>query len=165
MVVVPEAGPNIEATRARLDSGARLGVPAHVTVLFPFMPADMINDVVLRELADLFAATPAFDVTFEDVGWFDDTVVFLSPRPEQPFRSLTEAVIQHWPEWPPYEGAFEDSVPHLTIGDNGDPLELQEAADSVAAGLPIPCRVSKVQLFTGTSKAGSWSARNQFPLS
>jgi hypothetical protein len=38
VLLVPEAEPVVGVTRARYDRSGRWGVPAHVTVLFPFVP-------------------------------------------------------------------------------------------------------------------------------
>jgi hypothetical protein len=46
--------------RDLLDPGARLGVPGHVTVLFPFVPPAQIDPVVVAELRQV-AGTAAFD--------------------------------------------------------------------------------------------------------
>ncbi len=43
---VPEVEPIIGRWRARFDSSAPFGVPAHVTVLFPFMPSEEIDNHV-----------------------------------------------------------------------------------------------------------------------
>ena len=40
LVPVPEAGPVVGRLRARLDRSASRGVPAHVTVLYPFVPPE-----------------------------------------------------------------------------------------------------------------------------
>ncbi len=41
--------------RERLDASAPLGIPAHVTVLFPFMPPGTIDTGTLAGLGKLFA--------------------------------------------------------------------------------------------------------------
>ena len=60
--------------RAVLDASARDGVPAHVTVLYPFMPPALAGDAVLAGLARLFAGFPAFTFTLDRVAWFGDSV-------------------------------------------------------------------------------------------
>src|ERR1700744_4733736 len=79
LLLVPAAEPAVGEHRARLDASARVGVPAHVTVLYPFLPPAL-----------LFAGFPAFAFTLDRVGWFGDDVVWLGPRDEGPFRALTE---------------------------------------------------------------------------
>lgn len=39
-----------------------------------------------------------------------------SPRKTPPFRALTQRVSRAYPAFPPFEGQFDDAVPHLTIG-------------------------------------------------
>src|SRR6476469_2484700 len=58
MVVVAEAEPTVARLRLQLDPFARLGVPAHVTVLFPFIPASGVRDDVIVRLAALFRTVP-----------------------------------------------------------------------------------------------------------
>jgi hypothetical protein len=38
IVCVPEAEPHVAVLRERFDASARLGLPAHITMLYPFMP-------------------------------------------------------------------------------------------------------------------------------
>jgi hypothetical protein len=40
---VPEAEPAVRHHREHLDANAPLGIPAHITVLFPFMPPETID--------------------------------------------------------------------------------------------------------------------------
>lgn len=64
IVVVPEAETAVSQFRCRLDPVAQLGVPAHVSVLLPFMPAPEIDNDVVARLAALFRAAPAFKYYF-----------------------------------------------------------------------------------------------------
>jgi hypothetical protein len=51
LVPVPEAERVVSPPRSRLDGAAALGVPAHVTVLFPFVPPASITPGVVEALA------------------------------------------------------------------------------------------------------------------
>ena len=55
IVEVPEAEPAVARLRERLDASAPLGIPAHITVLFPFMPPGTIGPAALAGLAATFA--------------------------------------------------------------------------------------------------------------
>ncbi|MGH4008050.1 MAG: hypothetical protein ACRDTH_07805 [Pseudonocardiaceae bacterium] len=46
--------------RARLDPCAAVGAPAHVTVIYPFLPQDELTGTVLDKLLGLVAAHPKF---------------------------------------------------------------------------------------------------------
>ena len=68
LVPVPAAEAAVAGHRARLDLSARQGVPAHITVLYPFLPADELTDAVLESVRVLTAGIQAFDFTLDRVG-------------------------------------------------------------------------------------------------
>jgi hypothetical protein len=49
---------------------------------------------------------------------FPSGLIYLAPNPTEPFKRLTEIMAAAFPDWPPYGGAFDDVVPHLSIGEN-----------------------------------------------
>lgn len=134
------------------DSSAPLGVPAHITILFPFAPPDNVDEDALGEL---LAAHPGFDFELASVEHFDDGVTYLAPIPSEPFAALTYAVAERWPGYPPYEGLFEMVIPHLTVGETM--LELNPP-------LPIACRAHEVQLIEEEAPGRRWRVRRRFPL-
>ena len=81
LVPVPEAERVVSRHRARLDGAAALGVPAHVTVLFPFVPPSAITATTLESLAAAVASVGAFDCEFAVTAWFGSDVLWLAPRP------------------------------------------------------------------------------------
>jgi 2'-5' RNA ligase len=160
-LVVPFPGlePVVSPHRSALDSGAIRGVPAHVTVLYPFMPPERLSASVLAELGRLLAEIAPFDTTFDAVDWFGDGVVYLRPTPDRPLRQLTAMVAARWPDWPPYGGVYGEPTPHLTIGDRGTRLEHARAAETIARALPIEANASEVHVYTGTREPRSWTKR------
>jgi 2'-5' RNA ligase len=165
VVPVPEAEAAVGAHRLRLDPSAALGAPAHVTVLFPFVPADALDEAVLTAVADVVGQARAFDYTFARTDWFDDRVVWLAPEDPAPFRDLTACVTEAFPGYPPYEGAFADVVPHLTLGEGHRRGLLEQAAAAVAAHLPVTGVAVEVLLLAETQRGGRWDVRGRFPLS
>ncbi|WP_306214281.1 2'-5' RNA ligase family protein [Actinoplanes sp. RD1] len=164
IVVVPEAEATVGPHRAALDRAAAWGVPAHVTVLYPFLPPDAVDDAVLAALRAAIGSVPRFDANLTEVGWFADRVVWLAPRPAQPFRDLTAAVWSRFPQAPPYTGEFAEVVPHLTIGHDADRAVLNRAAAEVTAGLPISFEVETVRLIAGTPGRRPWRSVTEIPL-
>ena len=170
LVAVPEAEPAVREHRAGLDSSARDGVPAHLTVLYPFLPPASIDNAVLASLRQLFAGFAPFDVTLDRVSWFGEDVVWLAPRDDAPFRALTGAAFAAFPNCPPYGGAYADVIPHLTIGDKGDLADRRAAAQSVSRHLPVAARVTEIILMAGPAPGnlenppGQWRALAAFPL-
>jgi 2'-5' RNA ligase superfamily len=88
LVLVPEAESVVADYRADLDAAAGLGVPAHVTVLYPFVPPERVDDAVMSALQRAVRSVAAFDVTFAQLRWFDRSVLWLAPsRPNRSSRS------------------------------------------------------------------------------
>jgi hypothetical protein len=161
IVRVPAADDAVSSWRLAHDSSASLGVPAHVTVLFPWKPNKTITDADLAALRDLCGSFTPFDAEFVAVEDSGD-VVWMRPRPEDPFRLLTAAIWEQWPEHPPYEGRFDDLIPHLTIAD-GDVVGLLEPIEeSVGPHLPITTRVTELELIAFEDER--WGVREVFAL-
>ncbi|NEB02756.1 2'-5' RNA ligase family protein [Streptomyces sp. SID13726] len=148
VVPVPEAEPAVRAWRDRFDPAARAGVPAHITVLFPFLPASRVDAGIHAALEEIFGGHPSFDIRFEGCGRFPG-LLYLAPVPDTPFRWLTEAVVARWPEAPPYGGKYEPH-PHLTVAQVQDEVLLEEAESALRTELPFSARVSEVELVTYT---------------
>jgi 2'-5' RNA ligase len=170
LLAVPAAEAAVGAHRARLDPSARDGVPAHITVLYPFLPPAEIGPGILAELSRLFAGMPRFDFTLDRVRWFGESVVWLGPEDESPFRALSKRAARAYPSHPPYGGEHPDPVPHLTVGQRGEPGELRAAAEAVRPLLPITARATEVTLMAGpepgrnSGPPGQWRTVTSFPL-
>ncbi|MGK5681539.1 2'-5' RNA ligase family protein [Actinoplanes sp. URMC 104] len=165
IVAVAEAEPVVAAHRDRLDLAASWGVPAHITICYPFLPPAAVDERVLAGLRRVAAAVPAFFCKLTEVSWFGQRVVWLAPDPAEPFRALTAAVVARFPAARPYEGRHDEVVPHLTIGHDHPPADLRAAADAVGQQLPIHARVASMRLAAGgTGPGASWSTLAEFPL-
>jgi 2'-5' RNA ligase len=164
IVAIPEAEAVVAQHRSRLDGSAVLGIPAHVTVLFPFVAPGEINGAVHERLASLFATVSRFGVVLDHTDWFGDRVLWLGPRDPGPFRALTMLVADAFPGYPPFEGEFEDVVPHLTVGHGQSMDELRAAEDSVRAHLPIPAQVAAVTLMSQQPDTGLWAKTATYDL-
>jgi 2'-5' RNA ligase len=166
IAAVPEAGPLVERHRQRLDAAAGWGVPAHVTVLYPFVPPAAVTPDVVATLAAAVASVRAFDCRFARSRWFGQEVLWLDPEPDEPFRRLTAAAWAAFPHQPPYGGAFDDPVPHLTVAESriaGLPAA-QAAERAVQEGLPVLARVDRLLLIAGADAPRSWRVLHELPL-
>lgn len=162
---VPEAEAAVHRHRERLDANAPLGVPAHITVLAPFIPPGMIDTAILTQMGWLFAGLAGFRFQLDRTAWFGEQVLWLAPRDPAPFRALTQLVYQAFPAFPPFEGRHDDVVPHLTVG-HGHPIsELRTAEDAIQAHLPIDASVAAITLMTEQSAEGHWAKTATFALS
>lgn len=164
IVVVPEAEPLVADLRLRYDESARLGVPAHITLLFPFMAPSALSGEVMAKLARLFSALPSFFFELGCLGRFVATS-YLAPTPAEPFIQLTQAIWQAFPEFPPFKGEFESIVPHLTIA-HGSALEADAAGEEALSRLarhgPVRSNCTSVALFERSSER--WRHAHEFQL-
>lgn len=159
-VEIPAAEALVGPHRLRWDAAAT-AVPAHVTVLFPFLHPARMSDEVDRELERIAGTVPAFTVRFARVGRFPEAV-WLGPEPVDPFAALTDAIAARWPDHPPYGGEFEEVVHHLTVADGAPNAALERLEREIAIGLPIEENVGAVSLAVRTS--GTWRLRRRYSL-
>jgi 2'-5' RNA ligase len=161
IVPVQEAEPIVGHLRLLHDPQARSGVPAHITLLYPFAhPSRVITEV--DALRQLFGDVSAFEFLLTDVRRFPATA-YLHPEPSAEFVRLTELIARRWPEYPPYAGAFPMMIPHLTIADRVSADVLDAVDRVVAVHLPIHCRASEAWLMCGDERA-FWSRSRIFPF-
>ena len=165
VVLVPEAEPLVAGLRAAHDPAAAAGVPAHITILFPFAPPAQIDDDAIDRLRAIFGAHRSFEYRLVGIGGFPG-LVYLAPDPEDPFRALTLALQEDFPDYPPYEGRHPVVVPHLTVGTSADEGALERIARDLASSaegvLPIPARATGIALMDNTP--GPWRVVTMFPL-
>lgn len=157
---IAAAEPLVAAYRRRWDA-AGTAVPAHVTIHYPFLDPARIDKRVEAQLAEIVAATPAFDVRFERVGRFPD-VVWLAPEPQAPLSALTEAITRSWPDHQPYGGRFPEVVHHLTVADGAPAPILERIEAELAAALPIQGRIDELTL--SVRQSGTWRVHGTYPL-
>lgn len=160
IVAVPEAEPVVGEWRLRYDN-AKLGVPAHVTLLFPFVPAEELDETLFEELRALFAAEAAFEFQLPRVARFPE-IAWLAPEPDEPFRRLTKLIFSRYPDYPPYEGIHEKVIPHLTVGE-GDAEFQVEVEAALTPHLPIDAEADAVVLLVEDDR-GHWHPGARFEL-
>lgn len=164
LVPVSEAEPLVRSHRHALDPVAPLGVPAHVTVLYPFVPPAEVDQDVCEAVAGVIERFTAFDFTLGEVRRFPGGVVYLSPEPAEPFVEITDALVRRWPDHPPYGGAYADVVPHLTVAAANGGADTSTLLTELNGGLPIRARADAVWLMEGQHD-DRWAIRAVFPLS
>ena len=163
-VTVPEAEPWVKDLRERYNPTAAVGVPAHITVLFPFISPDLLTDSDLAKTVGTFRRFRSFEFRLEQVGRFPESL-YLVPEPDEPFISLTEAIVREFLEYPPYGGKFTEIIPHLTVANRSAALsgiaetELLEIMKDLG---PIHAVCNVVELYENSS--GLWRWAHSFPL-
>jgi 2'-5' RNA ligase len=148
--------PALERVRRRHEPVASLGIPAHVTVLFPFVPASELAPRHRAALARIAASVPEVTVTYGRTGVFPG-VAYLAPAPRRPFDRLIAACAATFPEHPPYDGAFSETVPHLTLG-SGDPATVRAIRRDAASQLPFARLAATLAVYVEGAD-GRWRVR------
>ncbi|MFD5509991.1 2'-5' RNA ligase family protein, partial [Streptomyces sp. NPDC127051] len=157
----PAAHPPVGRGRHRLDPSAAAGVPAHVTVLFPFLHEHLVDSTVQAALAEIVGSHRAFDVRFAESRRFPE-VLYLAPEPDTTLRQLTRAIADRWPQAQPYGGRFPEVIPHLTVAQRQEADVLDEIEADLARSLPLTTRITSVDLMVHDGTA--WRDRASFAL-
>src|SRR5467141_3017862 len=150
VVLVPEAEAVVKPFRDQYDPSAAAGMPAHITLLYPFEAPDEVNQMTLDRLRDCFACFEPIPFSLGTIQRFPAEVLYLAPEPDEPFRQLTLSIWNLFPETPPYGGKWPDVVPHLSVARVTDEAQLTALADDFAkaaqGNFPIHAIASKVAL-------------------
>jgi 2'-5' RNA ligase len=167
VVVAAEAEPMVAEWRLRYQPKAvEHGLPAHLTILFPFVPATEIDDERLKELRRLYAPVRPFAYELASVESFPDAA-WLAPVPAEPFHALVDRARQAFPALPPYGDPEHVVVPHCTVGTHDDPEAVQAMVralrEDLGPRLPIRCRAAELVLLA-EQEAGTWARREAFPF-
>ena len=163
LIPVPEAEEAVSTLRNIYDPGAPKGIPAHITLLFPFINPLEITLEQIEKLRNILNIEK-FSFALSKIKTFPG-VVYLEPTEREKFISLTKKIYSAFPDYPPSEGKFlPDIIPHLTIGhelgERFDKCLLE--AKSIESRLPIEA-IAK-EAFLMISENGEWTVREKFTL-
>jgi hypothetical protein len=169
LVPIPEAEPLVGSWRQRYSLDARKGVPAHVTVMFPFLPQSDIGPEVIGALNEALGRFEPWDLRLVRAARFGDLLLYLEPDRSEPFLELTRVVMERFPGLSPYAGqiGLDELVPHLTVADCHAPricedgTVLDRVEREIAEGLPLDATASQVWLMSGN---GHWKVDARFAL-
>jgi 2'-5' RNA ligase len=158
---VPQAEAAVSAWRMMHDPSAAQGMPAHITVLYPFLAEEQLTDNVLGDLRALCADVASFNISFRRIARFPG-VLYLAPEPDTIIRKLTADLVNLWPENPPYGGIFDEVVPHLTIGYGIDTAAEGNVQADILPQLPLTARCDAACLYVLDGRR--WRIRQKLPF-
>jgi len=166
IIEVPESELLLGELRSQYDQNVSVGVPAHITILYPFIPESKLTEPIVAKLRKLASGNDKYSFQLAEWGRFD-TALWLRPVPEQPFRELTLAVWRLFPSYPPYGGEYENVQPHLTTAefDARDRLDSRwdKIEESTMSSLPINCVASGLSIYV-SNDSGNWKRRLFLPF-
>lgn len=147
-VPVPQVDTFVRERTAHYDADYLADDPrfgqAHVTVLGPWVRQPSVDD--LAQVGRIASGTEPFGYRLERLGTFPNGIIHLHAEPAVRFRTLTQAVWDAFPDHPPYEGQFADSVPHVTLDAVGPGVEESRVRSMLGETVPVACRAEVVQL-------------------
>lgn len=135
ILAVPGLTASVQDWRRAVLPGARLDVPPHLTVLYPWVRREPVEEDH-RRVVDATRELRSFVLTFRDVGTFPG-FVWLRPEPSESVRAVHRAIAAAFADFPPYAGEHADVVPHLTVA-TCEPGDTPALAAAVAAALADP---------------------------
>lgn len=167
----PPAQALLTAARRRIEAAVgwlqASPVPAHLTVLYPFLAPGRIGAAEHARLQAACAAHRCFGFVLDRV-LHQDGLLSLEPRPCAALDQLVAGVRSCFPAILPYGGQFGPAPRlHLTV-DYGPSLAalapdvLHELQATLAAALPLTVPVRQVDLWVATD--GQWARSTRFPL-
>jgi 2'-5' RNA ligase len=151
----------IERLRRANDRAARLGVPAHVTILYPFVAVEGLTPAVRDDLARIAGEFRAFQVTFPSAARWPG-VVYLEPQPSSPFTALIDRVAACFPEHPPYAGAISEVIPHVTVVES-DVASQDDTLAAANTALPFVAAAEALEVLA-EGDDGRWRRRWRLPF-
>lgn len=162
VLLVPEAEPTLGAVASRYPHLVRRGVPAHVTVLYPWLPVDEIDGHALRLCSLLAASVHPVDVSFSALKAHPG-MIFLEPDKSEIVDRLIKGTKSCWPSMRPYGGKYPDSPPHLSValGELSQD-EIESLRDLVNPLLPIKSRFDTLHLVSYAENG--WTVRERWPF-
>jgi 2'-5' RNA ligase len=137
-------------------------VPAHITVLFPFVLFERLAEASTK-LREICAPIAPFDITMQGYDSFP-SVAFMNPVNPAPIQAVFRKIYVAFPECPPYGGQFgHDLHPHMTVGEFASDAERQ--ASNLPDYAPITFQTRRLHLIYGPINAAlPWITYDVIPL-
>lgn len=141
---VPAAEPAVGLWRERHDGWAARGIPAHITIVSPFLDPGQVDGAALRRLAGLLEAVARPQLRLSAVGWVGG-VVYLKPEDTDPLQALAHAVEDGWPEL--RRRLRRPRLYHLTVARRQGPQGYRRVREALSQHLPLPALLEEARLY------------------
>lgn len=139
-LMLDDLAPEVAAARAELDPAGADRIGLHITLLHPFVPRDQVTSVLVARLRGIFAALPPPTYALARVEEFPGVVAYAAPEPTAELIDMTRAVWSEFPDFPPYQGAVTEPVPHATLVSYARVgTDLERVRERVNPLLPVRC--------------------------
>lgn len=155
--------------RKQYTKDGAMGLPAHVTLLFPFFDQAAWTEERQSQLETAAAAIEPFEYQLIGLNRFADKgVLYLEPDNQPALLNLIHTIAALFPQLPPYEGrvALAEIRPHVSIAAAETDAELDtiEAEFRKAIEVSLPWTIKADQIWLVVTAGGQWYRRVQIRL-
>ena len=153
--------PGLGALRTRHVPDAAEGVPAHVTLLYPFATPASTSVEVLDSVAAIVREHREWSMTLAAQGRWPDAL-YATVEPDGPVRTLQADLAAAFPMLPLYGDPGVRFEPHVTIVEGPGVADPAVLDDPAWGELPAAREVAEIQLIV--RERGRWRIATAFPL-
>lgn len=155
--------------RRKYTIDGAMGMPAHITILYPFFADDQWNENSRCSLARTISDITPFSFQLSRLCRFPQHhVLYLEPSPREEIIEVIHTMAQSFPECPPYGGEIplEKVRPHMTVAvcSNNEELTHIEEDFSRTIASHIPLEVVAKELWFVVKTANKWVPLSRFPF-
>jgi 2'-5' RNA ligase len=144
----------LERVRRRSATDADYGIPAHLTLLYPFVEPEALDEAVRRRIATVAANLDPFEYCLLGAARWPQ-VIYVAVAPVEPFVALQADLARAFPDHPIYgEPADFAFVPHVTVAEGPSVDDPATADDPGWAALPRPARAAALEVIA--RDGGPW---------
>lgn len=147
----------LDALRRRAILDADKGIPAHLTLLYPFISPERLDESVRSVVAEIARSHPSFDFNLTGAHTWPGTV-YAAVAPTEPFARPQADLSGAFPAFPIYgQPPGFIFVPHVSVAEASD-YDLAEAVEDPAwKGLPSARRATAIEVIV--SDGAGWRTR------
>lgn len=164
---VPEAEELVGPYRRKYTTDGAIGMPAHITILYPFIKNEEWNDKNRSTLLETVSNISPFSFELSKLNCFrEHNVLYLEPLPIKEILRVVQVMLQTFPEYPPYGGEIplDKLRPHLTMAVGSNRKEIssieKKIFKEIASNLPL--KVYARVLLLAIKTAGEWTILERF---
>ena len=155
--------PALEALRRSQVKDASQGLPAHLTLLSPFVPSGKLDAALRAKLAAIIGRHFAFDYHLVGPKASADTI-YAGLDSELPFMALQRDLAAAFPAYPIYEGKVHEVIPHVTVSGRETVFDRKILADRAWHALPTRRRAHAVEVIARGRLGRHWATVWRFRL-
>lgn len=153
----------LERIRRRSIADTADGVPAHLTMLYPFIEGSDLDGGVRRSIAAIARRHRPFDYRLVELRRWPDTI-YVAVDPVEPFVRLQADLAAAFPDHPIYgQPAVFQFVPHVSVVEGPRLASAVDRTPPDRLGLPAPARATSLELIA-SGPTGRWKTVWRIPL-